>query len=449
MNNFRLDSSSTIRRLDRRTMLRAMGVSLALPSLQMMTNTPLVASEAVSAPVRLAWVFFPNGTNYDRWLPTGSGTDWEFSPSLAPLAANRNDFNLLKGLAQVNAQSLGDGPGDHARSAAAFLTGAHPYKTAGSKIRVGQSADQIAAEKVGRLTRLPSLELGTEEGRDAGSCDSGYACAYSNNISWRSATLPMGKEINPQKAFYRLFGGSEEKVNEKEKLMQRSILDFVSEQRQHLERVAGQEDRRKLDEYFVSIREIEYRLNQFSTPPRLPDGTTAPSAKPENITEHIRLMYDLMVLAFQTDSTRIATFMLANEGSNRTFPMIEVKEGHHDLSHHESKQDKVDKIAKIDTYYSEQFSYFLTKMRETEDADGSSLLDNSLIVYGGCISDGNRHDHHNLPALLAGRGGRGIQTGRLIEYSEYTPMNNLFTTMLEHVGIEDTIFGDGTGKVAL
>ena len=449
MNSFRLDSSTKTRRIDRRTMLRAMGVSLALPSLQIMTNTPLVASEAVSAPVRLAWVFFPNGTNYDRWLPKGSGTDWEFSPTLAPLADNRNDFNVLKGLAQVNAQSLGDGPGDHARSAAAFLTGAHPYKTAGSKIRVGQSADQIAAEKVGRITRLPSLELGTEEGRDAGSCDSGYACAYSNNISWRSATLPMGKEINPQKAFHRLFGGSEEKVDEKEKLMQKSILDFVSDQRRHLERVAGNEDRRKLDEYFVSIREIEYRLNQFTTPPRLPDGTTAPSAKPESITEHIRLMYDLMVLAFQTDSTRIATFMLANEGSNRTFPMIEVKEGHHDLSHHESKQDKVDKIAKIDTYYSEQFSYFLTKMRETKDADGSSLLDNSLIVYGGCISDGNRHDHHNLPALLAGRGGRGIQTGRLLEFSEYTPMNNLFTTMLEHVGIEDTIFGDGTGKVTL
>lgn len=449
MNSFRLDNSLRARHIDRRTMLRAMGVSLALPSLQMMTNTPLVAAENVTAPVRLAWVFFPNGTNYDRWLPKGSGSEWEFSPSLAPLASNRNDFNILKGLAQVNAQSLGDGPGDHARSAAAFLTGAHPYKTAGSKIRVGQSADQIAAEKVGRLTRLPSLELGTEEGRDAGSCDSGYACAYSNNISWRSATLPMGKEISPQKAFHRLFGGSEEKVDEKEKVMQRSILDFVTDQRKHLERMAGNEDRRKLDEYFVSIREIEYRLERFAVPPRLPDGATAPSAKPENITEHIRLMYDLMVLAFQTDSTRIATFMLANEGSNRTFPMIEVKEGHHDLSHHESKQDKVDKIAKIDTYYSEQFSYFLTKMRETKDADGASLLDNSLIVYGGCISDGNRHDHHNLPAIVAGRGGRGIQTGRLIEFSEYTPMNNLFTTMLEHVGIEDAIFGDGTGKIAL
>lgn len=449
MNKFQLDRSSNLRRIDRRTMLRAMGVSLALPSLQIMNSTPLVASESVTAPVRLAWVFFPNGTNYERWIPKGSGTDWEFSPSLAPLASNRNDFNVLKGLAQVNAQSLGDGPGDHARSAAAFLTGAHPYKTAGSKIRVGQSADQIAAEKVGRLTRLPSLELGTEGGKDAGSCDSGYACAYSNNISWRSATLPMGKEISPQRAFQRLFGGVEEKVDDKEKMMQRSILDFVSDQRKHLERIAGNEDRRKLDEYFVSIREIEYRLNQFAIPVQLPDGTLEPKSKPENITEHIRLMYDLMVLAFQTDTTRIATFMLANEGSNRTFPMIEVKEGHHHISHHENKQDRIDNIAKIDTYYSEQFSYFLTKLRETKDADGASLLDNSLIVYGGCISDGNRHDHHNLPALIAGRGGRGIETGRLLEFSEYTPMNNLFTTMLEHVGVEDAIFGDGTGKISL
>lgn len=450
-NTSRLDRSGKTTSISRRTVLRAMGVSLALPSLGLMRPSSVVASEAAKAPVRLAWVFFPNGTNAERWLPTGKGKDWELSPSLAPLSGNRNDFNVLKGLAQVNAQSLGDGPGDHARSAAAFLTGAHPFKTDGSKIKVGRSVDQIAADVYGRATRLASIELGTEEGRDAGGCDSGYSCAYSNNISWRGESLPTGKEISPQKAFQRLFGNAanQESMSDRQQKMQRSILDFVSDQRKQLERISGSEDHRKLDEYFTSVREIEQRMTRFTIPVQLPDGTLEPKSKPENITEHIRLMYDMMVLAFQTDTTRLASFMLANEGSNRTFPMIEVKDGHHSLSHHENNKSKIDDIAKIDTYYSEQFSYFLNKMRETKEADGSSLLDNSLIVYGGCISDGNRHDHHNLPVLLAGRGGRGLETGRLLEFPEYTPMNNLFSTMLEHIGMNDVVFGDGNGKITL
>jgi hypothetical protein len=448
-----LSFDPSAKRIDRRTILRAMGVTLALPGLEVMK--PLaVASEQVTAPVRLAWVFFPNGTNYDRWLPKGSGKDWEISPSLEPLAGNRNDFNILKGLAQVNAQSLGDGPGDHARSAAAFLTGAHPYKTAGSRIKSGQSVDQIAAEHYGRQTRLASLELGTEEGKDAGECDSGYACAYSNNISWKSATLPMGKEVNPKKAFQRLFGTALQSKSSPEnqnldRVMQKSILDFVTDQRKRLELMTSQDDRRKLDEYYSSIREMEQRLTRFSSPIVIPEGAIEPEGKPETAVEHIRLMYDLMVLAFQSDTTRIATFMLANEGSNRTFPTIEVKDGHHSLSHHENKQDNIDKIAKIDRFYAEQFSYFLNKLRETKDATGASLLDHSLIVFGGCISDGNRHDHHNLPVLLAGRGGQNLETGRLIEYAEYTPMNNLFSTMLDCVGMPDVKFGDSTGQVKL
>jgi hypothetical protein len=445
-----LDRSRKSSHINRRSALRALGVSLALPSLQLMTPTSLRASNDLVSPVRLAWVFFPNGTNAERWFPKGKGTEWEFSPSLAPLAENRLDLNVLKGLAQVNAQSLGDGPGDHARSAAAFLTGAHPYKTEGSKIKAGRSVDQIAADVYGRSTRLPSLELGTEQGRDAGSCDSGYACAYSNNISWRSESLPTAKEVDPQKAFQRLFGGGVGETNDQRtQRVQKSILDFVSDQRIHLESISGSEDRRKLDEYFASIREIEQRIARFSNPVKLPDGIVEPKSKPENATEHIRLMYDLMVLAFETDTTRLASFMLANEGSNRTFPMIEIKDGHHSLSHHENKMESIEKIAKIDTYYSEQFSYFLNKLKSTKDASGNSLLDNSLVVYGGCISDGNRHDHHNLPLILAGKGGRNLPTGRLLEFPEYTPMNNLFSTMLEHVGMENIVFGDGTGKVQL
>lgn len=446
--NTNLDVSAKQIRIHRRTLLRGMGVAMALPSLNLMgTASNALAVNPSGAPTRLAWVFFPNGTNAERWLPKGTGTEWELSPSLEPLAECKADFNVMKGLAQVNAQSLGDGPGDHARSAAAFLTGAHPYKTAGSKIKAGRSADQIAADDYGRTTRLPSIELGTEEGRDAGSCDSGYSCAYSNNISWRSDSLPTAKEISPLKAFQRLFGSAGSQ-DQRLRTMQSNILDFVADQRKHVERLTGAEDRRKLDEYFTSVREVEQRINRFVEPVRLPEGTVEPSEKPSDATEHIRLMYDLMVLAFRTDTTRIATFMLANEGSNRAFPMIEVKDGHHQLSHHENQQASIEKIAKIDKFYSEQFCYFLKKLKETQDGE-SNLLDSSLIVYGGCISDGNRHDHHDLPILLAGKGGKGIQTGRLIEYPQFTPLNNLFSTMLETVGINDVKFGDGTGKLSI
>ncbi len=439
------NSSGVIRQLDRRTVLRAFGASIALPMLEVMRTAQ--AAEAATTPVRLAWVFFPNGTNADRWFPKGSGTEWEWSPSLEPLADHRNDLNVLRGLAQVNAQSLGDGPGDHARSASAFLTGAHPFKTDGEKIRVGRSVDQIAADSYGRATRLASIELGTEAGKDAGSCDSGYSCAYSNNISWRSDSLPTGKEINPHRAFERLFGaaGSDDT---RSRLMQSSILDFIhDQQKSHANRV-GKADSRRLDEYFTNVREIEQRVQRFTTPVVLPEGTVQPKGKPSDANEHIRLMYDLMVLAFRTDTTRIATFMLANEGSNRAFPMIEVKDGHHQISHHENNQTNIEKIAKIDRYYAEQFAYFLKQLRETQDGDGS-LLDHSLIVFGGAISDGNRHDHHNLPILLAGRGGKNLPTGRIIEYPQYTPLNNMFLSMLEHVGVASGKFGDATGTVSI
>lgn len=445
---FALDIQSRGVRLHRRTILRGLGVSLALPSLNLMQPVSAIGASSATTPVRLAWVFFPNGTNADRWFPkTVEGSDWELSPSLEPLGECKSEINVLKGLAQVNAQSLGDGPGDHARSAAAFLTGAHPFKTDGAKIRAGRSADQIAADSYGRSTRLASIELGTEAGRDAGGCDSGYSCAYSNNISWRSESLPMSKEVNPLQAFQRLFGAAGS-ADARVRNMQSHILDFVSDQRKHLERIAGAEDRRKLDEYFNSVREIETRINRFSEQVKLPADTSQPKEKPTDATEHIHLMYDLMVLAFQTDTTRIATFMLANEGSGRTFPMIDVKEGHHQLSHHENQQSNIEKIAKIDRYYAEQFCYFLKKMRSTADGE-SNLLDNSMIVYGGCISDGNRHDHHNLPIILAGKGGNRIETGRLVEFPKYTPLNNLFSTMLDIVGVKNTKFGDGTGLLNL
>ena len=442
---------SKTRAISRRTILRGLGVSMALPMLEAMG--PIARATGVSgmgpaAPVRLAWVFFPNGTNAKRWLPDGEGTNWAVTPSLEPLEPMRNDFLVLRGLAQRNAASLGDGPGDHARSASAFLTGAHPFKTAGSKIKVGRSVDQIAADHYGRQTRLPSIELGTEEGRSAGSCDSGYACAYSNNISWRTESQPMAKEINPKLAFERLFAGgaSEGKESAQRQQLKKSILDMVTDQSKQLQKSLGSEDRRKVEEYFNSVRDIELRLERMSQPIDL-SGIKAepPSGETNDFGEHIRAMFDLMVLAFQTDTTRLATFMLANEGSNKTFPMIEVNEGHHELSHHQEKQDSIEKIAKIDRYYSEQFGYFLKRLKETPEGE-SNLLDNSLIVYGGAISDGNRHDHDNLPILLAGRAGGKVQPGRLIKYNNL-PLNNLFLSMLDMVDVPVESFGDSTGRL--
>lgn len=444
----------TYKNVSRRSILRGLGVAMGLPALEaMVPGTSLLrAAEATTKPpVRLAWIFFPNGTNPRQWEPSTEGTDWDIKPSLEALAPHRQDFSMISGLAQVNARSLGDGPGDHARSAAAFLTGAHPLKTAGANMRVGKSADQYAAEQYGRDTRLPSIELGTERGRAAGSCDSGYACAYSNNISWRTASQPMAKEIHPRLAFQRLFGNgaSGASAEAKQLLYQRSILDMVADDAAQLRKSLGVNDRQKLDEYFTSVRDVETRIDRMSQPvnfditPHLP-----PEDQPDEIEQHIRLMYDLMVLAFKTDTTRVATFMLANEGSNRSFPTIGVKEGHHELSHHQEDPDKMAKIAAIDKFFATQFAYFLQKLKETPEGEGN-LLDNSLIVYGGAIRDGNRHDHHDLPLILAGRGGGVHKTGVHRKYKTETPLNNLFLTMLDTVGVNLKEFGDSTGRLSL
>lgn len=438
--------------LDRRSLLRGAGVALALPLLDSMKpiQRAIASPGTVTPPVRLAWVFFPNGTHSDRWLTKADGKTWEITPSLEPLADLRSDITVLRGLSQVNARALGDGPGDHARSAATFLTGAHPFKTAGSRIRVGKSIDQIVADSYGASTRLPSIELGTEQGRSAGSCDSGYACAYSNSISWRSDTQPMGKEINPRQAFERLFGSPSNAGQDSatRQAMRTSILDAVRQSRNSLLKKLGSDDRQKMEEYFSSIREVETRLEQAAEPVDLGDPKAIePFQEFSDFGEQIRLMYDLMVLAFRTDTTRVATFMVANEGSNRSFPMIDIKEGHHQLSHHQNKKDSYEKVAKIDRYYCEQFGYFIKRLKETPDGE-SSLLDNSLVVYGGAISDGNKHDHHDLPILLAGRGG-AIQSGGFHEFSNDTPLNNLYLTMANRCGVELAELGDSTGVLSL
>ncbi len=435
----------SLKQVSRRSVLRGTGAMLGLPLLDVMAPRAR-AADVGKPPVRLAWVFFPNGTNPAKWQPKTLGTDWEVTPSLESLREHKKDVSVLTGLAQVNARSLGDGPGDHARSAAAFLTGAHPVKTSGAKMRAGKSADQIAAETYGRATRLSSIELGTETGKAAGSCDSGYACAYSNNISWRTPMQPMAKEVSPKLAFDRMFASNT--ADSGQLRIQQSILDIVAEDASQLKRSLGARDKQKLDEYFTSVRDVEQRIAKMTVPLNFDIAELRPDEKPEDIQEHIRLMYDLMALAFKTDTTRIATFMLGNEGSNKSYPMIGVNDGHHQISHHQNDQEKVRKIASIDKFFADQFAYFLKTLKEIPE-EGGSLLDNCLIVYGGAIRDGNRHDHHDLPILMAGSGGGAVTPGVHTEYSTETPLNNLFLSMLDIVGAGVDQFGDSTGRLDL
>lgn len=437
-------------KVSRRTVLRGVGAALGLPCLEAMLpkHSAFASQPSLPRPVRLAWVFFPNGTTPESWHPKTAGRSWEITPSLEPLREYREDLTVLSGLAQVNARSLGDGAGDHARSAAAFLTGAHPYKTGGTKISVGKSADQIAADQIGQDTRLPSIELGIEGGKPAGACDSGYACAYSNNISWKTASQPMPKEIDPQLAFDRLFGTGGGSAASDSLLLKRSILDLVAQDAQQLHRQLGAADRNKLDEYLNSVRETERCIQRMSKPVGGDIGKHRPDEKPSDVGEHIRLMFDILTLAFQTDTTRVATLMMGNEGSNATFPMIGINEGHHHLSHHQNDAEKVSKIALIDKFLAEQFAYFVRRLKETSDGQ-SSLLDNCLVVYGCAIRDGNRHDHHDLPILMAGRGGGAVNPGNHLQYPSETPLNNLYLTMLSMAGVRVDQFGDSTGMLEM
>ncbi|MBA4031514.1 MAG: hypothetical protein C0478_11590 [Planctomyces sp.] len=439
--------------IDRRTLLKGLGVTMSLPVLEAMLPSHAVAAEAVMASTklnRMAFVFVPNGVVMDAWQPKKEGTDFDLPASLEPLAKVKGKINVMTQLAQNNARALGDGPGDHARSAATFLTGEHPRKTAGADIQAGLSVDQLAAAKIGSNTKLPSLELGLEGGRNAGQCDSGYSCAYSNSISWKSPTTPMAKEIRPKLVFERLFGGGVEEIKNRQKRdhYRQSILDMVQADADQLNKKLGKTDRRKLDEYFTSVREIEQRLERAASDSakivipemEIPDGV------PKDQIVHTRLMFDLMALAFQTDTTRVATFMLSNEGSNRSYSVVGVNEGHHQISHHQKKADNLDKLRKVDRHLITQFAYFLEKLDSIQEGNGT-LLDNSMIVYGSAIGDGDRHNHNDLPILFAGRGNGTIDTGRHIVYPKDTPLNNLFLSMLERMDVPTDRLGDSTGKL--
>ncbi len=439
--------------LNRRTVLRGgIGTAVALPLLDAMQPAASAATQAAgaTAPNRMAFIFFPNGAIMDQWKPEGEGHDFKFNNSMASLEQHRDDLLLLGGLTQNHARANGDGGGDHARNASAFLTGAQPRKTSGADIEVGVSIDQAVAQRIGNQTRLPSLELGIERGRNAGNCDSGYSCAYSTNVSWKAPNTPTAKEINPRLAFERLFGNPEAAATaERRNKFRKSILDFVAEDANRLNGKLGGNDRQKLDEYFTSVREIEQRIDRANhlRPLEIPE-VNLPEGVPPELTEHLRLMYDIMLLAFQTDSTRIATFMVGDAGCNRTYREVDVKNGHHELSHHRDDKEKMEQIARIDKYLVEQFSSFLTRMKQVKEGEGN-LLDNSMILYGSAISDGMRHAPHDLPIIVAGKGAGTLKSGHALNFEKETPLNNLFLAMSERMGAPIKELGDSTGTLSL
>jgi hypothetical protein len=385
------------------------------------------------------------------WTPDKEGADFDLKAILEPLAGVKDDLLLLTGLTADKARANGDGGGDHARANSTFLTGVRLKKSA-TDIHAGISIDQVMAREIGHLTRFPSLELTCDAGRNTGACDSGYSCAYQYNISWSSATTPMTPEANPRQVFERLFGSGStaDRANElkRRRAEQRSILDFVMADASDMQRRLDARDKDKLDQYLTGVRELEARIQRSEKlgDPKNP-AQEAPPGIPPTYAEHIQVMFETMLLAFQTDSTRVATMLLAHDGSNRSFAEIGIPEGHHDLSHHDGNEEKIKKISDIDLWYVKQLAGFLEKLRATKDVDGRSLLDNSMIVYGGGNADGNRHTHVNLPVILAGGGGGTIQPGRFVQHGA-TPLANLYLSMADRMGVKNLErFGDSTGRL--
>ncbi|MGA1616942.1 MAG: DUF1552 domain-containing protein [Pirellulales bacterium] len=433
-----------------RAALQGPGVAVALPLLESVGWANHSATPDI--PQRMAFLYLPNGVRVDTWMPKQDVAGYQLGTALEPLAPHQPKLSFVTGLAHRNGFAGPDGAGDHARATATFLTATRPLKTAGANLKAGISADQLAAQQLGHQTRFPSLELSCDGVRKSGNCDSGYSCAYQFNLAWRTARQPATPESNPRLVFERLFGqgsGPERKASwQAQQQSRRSILDFVLEEARSFRGGLAVADRHKLDEYLTGIRDLEARLIRFehSDPPDAPD-LDLPEKQPAVYSEHIRLMGDMLALAFQTDSTRVATFLLAHDGSNRSFPEIGVGDGHHALSHHRDDREKIEKIGKIDRFYAEQFAYLLGRLDAMTQPDGRSLLDHSMIVYAGGLSDGNRHRHDNLPVAIAGSAGGRLKTGQLFNLPDEKPMANLLLTMLDTFGIETDSFGDSTGRL--
>jgi hypothetical protein len=437
-------------RLSRRAALRGLGAAVALPWLEAMG--PLASwaagpSAKGPAPNRLAFLYVPNGKNMADWTPRAEGAGFDLPAILEPLAGVRDDVLVLTGLTADKARPHGDGAGDHARALAAFLTGCQARKTDGTDLRAGVSADQVAAARVGERTRLPSLELGCEPGAMGGNCDSGYSCVYSSTMAWRSAAQPLPKEVNPRVVFERLFGSGPDADRRRRGDRRGSLLDFVREDARDLSRRLGAGDRRKLDEYLASVRDVEERARRAEAMPPVPaPDYPVPAGVPDGYEERVRVMYDLIALAFQADVTRVVTCVLANEASNRPYPFAGVPEGHHDLSHHGNDPAKKAKIRAINRFHTAQLARLLGKLRGLCEG-GGTLLDHCMVAYGSGNSDGNSHTHHNLPLLVAGRGCGTLRPGRHVRYPKETPLSNLWVALLDRMDVRVASLGDSTGAL--
>lgn len=459
----------------RRHFLRGVGAAIALPALESFmprlsaaTIAEASAMGAVTptgAPLRLAFFQFANGVHPAKWWPNESGTDYTFNETMESFTPFKSKIQVLGGLALEPATPGPDGAGDHGRAGGSFLTGVRVKKTQGADFRSGISVDQVIAQQVGHVTPFKSLELSCDTLRTAGDCDSGYACVYQHNMAWSSPTAPVAPEVNPRLLFERLFGAGSAADRKKNlairQQQQHSILDFVANESRAIGRelasttgrTAGTisaRDKEKLDQYLTSVREIEQRIERAerSAANRPSPSVDTPVGIPDSFTEYIRLNMDMLHLAFETDNTRIATFLLAGEGSNRSFEEIGIPDGHHYCTHHSNRAELIAKTCQIDKWYASQFAYFLGKLENTKDVDGKSLLDNSMVLYGCGNADGNRHTHANLPIILAGGGGGALTPGRYVKH-EPAPLTNLYLSLMDRMnakGVER--FGDSTGRLA-
>jgi hypothetical protein len=439
----------TRKAIGRRTFLKGAGAAIGLPLLDAMT--PAFAQSKTVSPVRLAWFYVPNGVDMRHWTPAEEGPLGALPGILEPLEPLKNDVLVLSNLTANWGRPLLEGAGDHGRALAAYITGVPVYRTAGADLKLGISADQIAANAVGHLTKLPSLEVGLEEARQAGNCDSGYSCAYTYNVAWKTATQPLPPISDPRILFERLFGSDvveSPSAYARRLAMRRSILDQVKDATRKMESELGGADRRKLDEYLSSVREIEQQVERAEKEVVDVDpGIDKPFGVPAEFQDYFRLMTDMMLVAFKSDITRISTILIGSEGSVRPYPEIGISDGHHPLTHHMGNLQMLDKVRLINSFHLKLFAEFLQKLKNTKEGD-SNLLDQSLIVYGSGLSDGNMHVHDQLPTLLCGRGGKFVSPGRHIIYQRETPVGNLFGTMLDRVGVRPEHVGDSTGRLA-
>ena len=440
----------TSKSLNRRTFLRGAGVAIGLPILDAMIPALRASQLPGKSPVRAAWFYVPNGIDMRHWLTQGEGAIGDLPKVLKPLENVKQDVLALSNLTSNWGRPLLIGAGDHGRAAASYMTGVEVQRMGSTDVRLGVSVDQVAAKAIGHHTKLPSLEIALEEARQAGNCDNNYSCAYVYNLAWKSETQPLPPISEPRMLFERLFGSDviEAPAAYARRLaMRRSILDDVGSETQRLESTLGATDRRKLDEFLSSVREIEKQVERTEKEGVIIDpGIDKPFGIPPSFDEYFKLMSDMLIVAFKADLTRVATFMIGREGSTRSYREIGIADGHHPLTHHMGNQDMLEKVCEINCYHAKLFAQFLERLKAVKEGD-SNLLDQSMIVYGSGIADGNQHTHDQLPTLLCGKAGGSLSPGRHIVYQRETPVSNLFASMLERMDVRPDHMGDSTGRL--